>query len=195
MKILERIGDATLDFADLTAAVLDAGYGASGRKIERAFIQRRERRFKRREKRMAESRQRQRFYSMLSRLRKDGLIQETTHDRKYFIALTGEGRRRLEVLRKRQSNALPTGIYNIIPDTKGSKFTITVFDIPERERKKRAWLRSTLRNLGFRCLQKSVWVGKVIIPKAFLDDLRDLELVEYLEIFEVSKAGSLRQLV
>ena len=44
-------------------------------------------------------------------------------------------------------------------------------------------------------IQKSVWIGKVKIPKEFLDDLFKLRLIDYIEIFEISKAGSLKNLI
>ena len=71
---------------------------------------------------------------------------------------------------------------------------IVVFDVPEKERRKRDWLRSVLKRLELKMVQKSVWIGKVKIPKELLDDLFNLKLLDYVEIFEVSKSGSLRQL-
>jgi hypothetical protein len=55
-------------------------------------------------------------------------------------------------------------------------------------------MRSALKNLGFRMIQKSVWVGKVTLPEDFLSDLRQLNLISCVEIFEVNKAGSLRHI-
>ena len=74
------------------------------------------------------------------------------------------------------------------------QFTIVVFDIPEKERSKRAWIREVLKNLDLKMIQKSVWVGKVKIPKQFIDDLDKFNMVDFVEIFEISKAGSLKQI-
>ena len=49
--------------------------------------------------------------------------------------------------------------------------------------------------MNFRILQKSVWIGKVKIPKEFIDDLKELNMINYVEIFEISRGGSLRQVV
>ena len=75
------------------------------------------------------------------------------------------------------------------------RLIIVIFDIPERERRKRAWLRLALKNIGLKLIQRSVWMGKVQIPKEFLDDIRELHLVNFVEIFEITKSGSLNQVI
>lgn len=192
LKVLEHIGNAVIDVADLTMGFLESGYGASPWQIMGAFERRQIKRSKRHEEKLSMKRSRQRFYSMLHRLKKDNLIEAMDENKKFF-QLTSKGKRYLQALKKRRIDALPDNSYGK-HDSKSSKFTIIVFDIPESEKRKRAWLRLALRNLGFQLIQKSVWAGKVKIPRQFLDDLRDLRLVEYVEIFEISKSGSLQQL-
>ena len=46
------------------------------------------------------------------------------------------------------------------------------FDIPEKERVKRAWVRGVLKNLGFTMIQQSVWLGKGPLPKQFTERLQ-----------------------
>ena len=75
-----------------------------------------------------------------------------------------------------------------------NKIKIITFDIPERERWKRAWLREALMFLGFSMLHKSVWVGKNKIPEQFLEDLRDMNLIKYTHILEVSASGTLKEI-
>ncbi len=77
----------------------------------------------------------------------------------------------------------------------GNQLIIFAFDIPEHYRQKRAWLRAVLRNLGLKMLQKSVWIGRTKIPEIFLDDLRRLKMINYIEILAISKSGSLRQVI
>src|SRR3990167_838001 len=79
--------------------------------------------------------------------------------------------------------------------TINNRLIIVIFDIPERERRKRAWLRLALKNIGLKLIQRSVWMGKVKIPKEFLDDIRELHLVNFVEIFEITKSGSLNQVI
>lgn len=75
-----------------------------------------------------------------------------------------------------------------------NELKIVSFDIPERDRGKRAWLRAVLKNLKFIKIQESVWAGKVELPEEFFVALRMLGLLTYVEIFAVTKAGSLRQI-
>ena len=72
---------------------------------------------------------------------------------------------------------------------------IFAFDVPEKEKRKRGWLRTVLRRLDFTMIQKSVWVGKSKIPQEFLEDIYRFKMVDFVEIFEVSKTGSLRHIV
>ena len=75
------------------------------------------------------------------------------------------------------------------------EFKIIMFDIPESKRFYRQWLRSILKNMGFKILQKSVWMGKKAIPQIFIDDLVDREILDHVEILAVTKQGTLKQLV
>lgn len=71
--------------------------------------------------------------------------------------------------------------------------TIVAFDVPERFKEKRHWLRSVLKNLGLRMVQKSVWLGKVKIPREFIDDLKKLKILDFVEIFGITKGGTLEE--
>ena len=193
MKVLEYVGDAAVGMLDLTAAFLSAGYGASASKILHEFDKKDRERSQKCVDHLEIKRQKQRFSTILCRLKNDGLIEEKADDSKSYIKLTTKGKRHFEALKKRRLEALPDTFYDK-HNPKDGKFMIVAFDIPERERRKRVWLRSALKNIGFNLIQKSVWAGKVKIPQQFLDDLKDLRLVEYVEIFEISKTGSLRQL-
>jgi len=196
LKILEYIGDFSVGLTDLTAAFLSSGYGASTNKIMYEFDKRGRERSKRRADRLELQKQKKRLSSMLYRLRSDGLIEKKSGKNKSRIKLTPKGRQRFEELKKRRADALPNHSYiHHEQNEKNKKFAIVIFDIPERERRKRAWLRSALKNIGFKLIQKSVWAGKVKIPKEFLDDLKDLRIIEHVEIFEISKSGSLQQLI
>lgn len=193
LKIFECIGDAVMDLTDLTAVFLNSGYGSSVSKIKYEFNRKSAKRSRRRAFSAEEKRQRRRFSSMLYRLKNDNLIEEKFKGNSLCVHLTQKGRQYFEMLKKRRVNALPDTSYSE-SGQKDGKFAIVVFDIPESERRKRAWLRLALRNIGFKLIQKSVWAGKVKIPKDFLNDLKELQLIEFVEIFEISKTGSLQQL-
>ena len=98
----------------------------------------------------------------------------------------------MEKLRVQKSKSLPdNGRYKTESD---DELKIIIFDIPEEERQKRDWLRSVLKNLKFSMLQKSVWVGKGKLPKEFINDLSKYKIISYVDIFAISKYGSLRKL-
>ncbi|MBN2197854.1 hypothetical protein JW698_01495 [Candidatus Wolfebacteria bacterium] len=192
LKILESLKDTGLNTIDLFDAFLSAGYGASLSKIDYE-MERRSRIRERKEAELAYQRQiKQRYYNFIYKLKQNGLIKENKKNNKKFFILTLKGKEKLTLLKKRKKEEFPTRYYQ---KESGNKFIIIIFDIPEKERGKRAWLRAVLQNLDFKLIQKSVWIGKTKIPKNFLEDLLKLKLINFVEIFEISKTGSLEQVV
>ena len=130
----------------------------------------------------------QRIYERLSQLKKDGLIFEEDPKNRKALHLTSKGVKKLSFLKTR----FPwTSSYKC---QKSDQLIIVAFDVPEKERWKRKWLRSALKNMELRFLQQSLWIGKVKLPKDFLDDLDKLRMSGYVEIFAVAKTGTIRQL-
>ena len=68
---------------------------------------------------------------------------------------------------------------------------LVIFDIPERERKKRDILRVELIGSDFQMLQKSVWIGRRPLPKDFVAFLDSLDLKNRVHIFSVKDRGTL----
>lgn len=68
-----------------------------------------------------------------------------------------------------------------IGDTK----VMVLFDIPEKQRKTRNWLRLQLKMWDFKLLQQSVWLGKGPLPKEFTDRLHLLGIYECVKILKV----------
>jgi len=73
-------------------------------------------------------------------------------------------------------------------ENKNIRQMIIAFDIPEEKRKNRYWLRVELVSLGFKMLQKSVWLGPAPLPKELLDHLKNIDILPYLKFFEVKKS-------
>ncbi len=189
LRVLGAIGAAGIDALHFVEAVLTAGYGASAGKIDREY-----RAIGRRVARATEEQEkRQRAYNFVAYLKRDGLIEERRKGDRAFIVLTRRGAMRRGDLVKRRNEGFPNPKYS--PAGGQDKITIIAFDIPERDRRKRNWLRYALRDMGLRMIQKSVWFGKQKLPQRFLDDLKMLRLTEHVEIFEISKAGTLRHLL
>lgn len=126
----------------------------------------------------------QQFYNLLTKLKNQGLVKKKIADRGIIWKITSAGLRKLKIAKKQRAN------YETAPD---NKLKIIAFDVPEKERLNRAWLREVLRLLGFKMLQKSLWAGKNKIPEEFLMDLKRKKMFGYLHIFEVSNTGTLKE--
>lgn len=190
LKILEALRDSAMNIVDLADAFLSAGYGASYKRLQFEFSKKQKEREVSADGRRIKQELLNRYYSLLYKLKKDGLIKQTKNNKK--LLLTKKGLGKLFFLKKRIARQLPQKSYLAQPN---NAFVVIAFDIPEIERKKRAWLRSALKNMNLTKVQKSVWIGKVKIPKEFLSDIFRLKLVDYVEIFEITKKGSLTHLV
>lgn len=160
--ILERItdiGEATLD------AFFPAKYPEA--RLWRNLLQSPSRRFSRRS-----------FSAILSRLRREGLV-ERSGSRKHSRWHTSQkGAEYLHKLKVPPST--PDGIQRIV-----------VFDIPEKMKGKRDMIRIELMANGYHQLQKSVWLGMIPLSKDFLELLDALLLKPYVHIFSVREKGTL----
>ncbi|MFH1162282.1 MAG: CRISPR-associated endonuclease Cas2 [Candidatus Jorgensenbacteria bacterium] len=188
LKVLGIAGEGVATLSDLFCAFLEAGYGASYGRLEYQLRERRGECARAKDVRDA----RGRFQKLLYKLKKDGLIAAGDGRAAGRFSVTKKGRSKLAKLLERRKRMLPPARYAAKP---ANVYTIVAFDVSEKERKKRAWLREVLRNLGFNRVQQSVWIGKVKIPEQFLRDLERLEIVHAVEIFEITKTGSLHHLV
>ncbi len=128
------------------------------------------------------------FYTLLSKMRHEGLIKKEKFENGKIWELTKKGFNHLEKISGFPGIVLPQKKYK---KEKSNDLTLIVFDIPEKYKYKRAWLRKYLIDLGFQILQKSVWIGKYEIPEDFLYDLKDLNLLDNMHILKVNKTGSL----
>jgi len=186
-SVLKHIGESTGDIVDLFDVFLEAGYGSSSKKIDFLF----EKRKRDREGAKRRAYERERYRRFFYKLKQDGLIQEKEINDKHMIFLTKKGREKYKkISSKKEEYGLSLRQYKKILNKRN---IIVVFDIPEYQKSKRSWLRGVLKNLDFSLVQKSVWIGRNKIPEDFLEDLRRLELVSYVQIFEVVKLGSLKQ--
>lgn len=184
LKILEFLEEAATTAVDLGFAL--AG-GGSITQVQREFGRRHFRRGSKVEELEKSARKRNNFCKLLYKLKKEGLIAENKNS--HFLSVTAKGRKSIDLLKMRASQKLPPNIYEKEND---NKFRVIIFDIPESQRRKRNWLRSVLVSLDFTMLQKSVWAGKNKIPKDLLENLEELEISPFVEIFEISKAGSIK---
>ncbi|OGI73038.1 hypothetical protein A3D42_00255 [Candidatus Nomurabacteria bacterium RIFCSPHIGHO2_02_FULL_41_18] len=181
-QILDFIEDTSLSMIDINMAILSAGYGASMGEIDRKYeylAQRRDAYKMNRDKK-------RHLQIYLSKLKSEGLITENSLNK---ITLSLEGKKKLNLLKKRK--ILNKNSYK---KEKGDRMIIVSYDIPVFFNKERAILRDILRRLGFNIVHKSVWIGKVKLPKEFILAVGELGIHEFIEILEVTKNGSLKSI-
>lgn len=184
LEYIERSGHALSD----VFFVFTLPYGTSRGRIEYLLRRKHHQELLANDPRIRENRRR--FKYVLYYLRKEGFIQEGEKNKQTIARLTRSGREMLQKLRRRKETASSAKY----PIEKDNVLKIVIFDIPEEDRRKRYWLRSALRNLEFQMLQKSVWTGKMKLPKEFLDDLERMRLLSHVEVFAVSKKGTLQKI-
>lgn len=191
LEILQAQAEATANLFD----IFTSGYGESYKKMRRA-INYGPRRFK--TDWAFEYRQRQQFYSLLNQLKNQGLIEkkksidnDNKNSKKETIwRITKGGLEKLKSIKEKKDFSRSKIKYK---KEKDNKTKVVIFDIPETERHKRAWLRFALVSLDFSLLQQSVWVGKNKIPEQFMHDLREHGMLPYIQIFEISQKGTIAQ--
>jgi len=63
---------------------------------------------------------------------------------------------------------------------------IIIFDIPEKKKRYREWLRTELVGFGFTLIQKSVWLGPAL-PKEFVEYLNEVKLLKHVRFFRATE--------
>lgn len=182
IKILEILASTTINTVELLS-IFTAPYGSSinmnrrhrGRvraKIEKLIYGL-----------LEELKSKRALRNLIYKLQKDGLIERK-----------GKNIRATKPGKKWMASFMETPRRKKYETAGEDEFKIIIFDIPEKERKARDILRFTLNNLGFTRLQKSVLVGKVKVPEELIEDLRRWKIIKFVEIFAITKRGSLRQI-
>lgn len=116
--------------------------------------------------------------NILSRMKKKGLLSNKSG--KWAITLEGES-----LLKERKSAFIKFSPRKNV-NKKLPKTMIVVFDIPEKKRVYRDWLRNELIIFGFELVQKSVWFGPAL-PKDFISYLNERKLLDHIRFFKVSE--------
>ncbi|OGI76113.1 hypothetical protein A3C67_01565 [Candidatus Nomurabacteria bacterium RIFCSPHIGHO2_02_FULL_42_19] len=184
LKALEILEKGLQTQADFFEAVLTSGYGASMGKIDYEY-----QKIKKNQERSAFSQEelkkrKRRVQIYISKMKQDGLIREAGKNKK--IKLAPKGFEKIEELK----NKLPGSRYKT-EDQDG--LIIISFDIPEKFRRKRDWFREVVKKLGFNIIHQSVWAGEAVVPRELIEDLEDLKILEYVEIFKINKEGTLKK--
>lgn len=121
------------------------------------------------------SRSRETVSTTLSRMKKRGLVSRSGSKKRAVWRITREGKRHFQV---RVDSALPP---------EDGKVRLVIFDVPERERRKRDWLRYHLLACDYSPLQKSVWMGTRPLPADLNDEFKSIGLTSYVHIVSLEK--------
>lgn len=110
--------------------------------------------------------------TMLWRLEKKGLVKKK--EKQY--QLTIQGLKIVKIIKKEGVEKEWDG-----------KWRMIMFDIPEKKRNERNWLRYQLMAVDYKPLQKSVFIGKEPIGEDVFKDLMEHNLVRYLRMITVGE--------
>lgn len=196
LKILDELEMGARTIGDLVITLLsgsDAGYSLYGPepKYGKTFAEKiKEKLEKENAIRKNQKKEKKRIWNMVYWLKKQGFVQ--TGANKQLIAITSKGRFKKRKIKNALAFQKPISGYE---KEKSTDTIIICFDVPEKEKHKRDWLRAVISNLGFNMLQKSVWIGKIKIPAELLSDLQQVKLLNYVEIFAISKSGTIQSLI
>ena len=78
------------------------------------------------------------------------------------------------------------------------KYRVVIFDIPEKKKKLRDWIRDELYNLNYKLLQKSVFIGRYPLTKEIIKQITEFKLdknVNYLLVDKVFDERIVKRLV
>lgn len=124
------------------------------------------------------------FSAILCRLRKQGLVARRGKRRRSYWSLSAKGKLTLEGIEPKSNPLAHLPPLDKIP-------RLVIFDIPERERKKRDAIRQELLACDFRQLQKSVWLGYRPLPEDFFGLLDEFNLKKCVHILTVRDTGTI----
>ena len=134
-------------------------------------------------------RDRQQFYRTLNYLKNQGLVIKRKEEMKSRWVLTRCGKEKMRQYKKSRQDPFSTARI-AFAKTKGAGIAIISYDIPEKERRKRDWIRMCLVEMGCEKIQKSVWLAKGMIDENFIHALRERNLLGRVHIFAVTKQGT-----
>lgn len=124
--------------------------------------------------------------SMLSYLKRQGLVARRGSKKKTLWKITALGRQFLD--RDPALHQLKT--IDDLPPEDGIARLVT-FDVPEKYRAGRVWLRTTLIMCDFQPLQRSVFLGWRPLPEDILRELDLRKMNRFIHIISIEKTGTL----
>lgn len=196
LKILEILVEDVSALGDLLESLLWTRFRRGGISREEFAIHYKKERERKRTADEKESilKEERRVAGLIQQLQKAGLVKkQESKGRKALWAITQRGLDKIfklkeRILKSKNKPVLPSKNYPIKP----SQQTIIIsFDIEEFRKEKRAWLRDVLKNLDYKMLQRSVWMGTNQLPKTLIEDLKKINILKNVKIFSVVEKGNI----
>jgi len=120
------------------------------------------------------------FHQFVGYLQRKGYIKVKTLEGTKGIVLTPKGAERvLQVKRKLKEKK----------KRKDGKWIMIIFDIPEKQKKAREYLRDALVDLGYQKLQQSVWVCPYDVYKETEEAVRSYRIIPYVKLFLIEEVS------
>jgi CRISPR-associated endonuclease Cas2 len=186
LEILEDMAVSTLDLLDMWLFEQPRGiYGLERARLKRAG--------QKKQLFFAELREyleeREKLSKLIYKLKREGFILEDKKNKK--LILTKKGKLKLRFLKNKRS---VEETKNNESNQKDKDVIVIIYDVPESEHKKRHQLRNLLVNAGFNFVQKSVWIKQGKITDDFINFLKDLEVLHYVQIFKITRKGTIENI-
>jgi len=131
-------------------------------------------------KKYEKERNRKRFAWLIHRLKQEGCLKTLKIKNNSAILITPKGLDRVFKTKLKLIKRKPR---------KDGKWQMALFDIPENKRRKRDYFRNGLQYLGYKMLQKSIWVCQYDVLKETKDLIKRYNLKEYVELLLIQKIG------
>lgn len=118
------------------------------------------------------------IFNLAQRLRKSGYLEISKETNKKFFKLTPKGRNLTELIK-----------FSFGYKKWDGKWRVLIFDIPEKTRGRRDFLRRRLKELGFKQLQQSVWITPWPLPESFTWLLKEVKIEKYMRALVVESVN------
>lgn len=115
-------------------------------------------------------------------------LEKSSSYKKHTLQTTYYRAKRRGLIAKDQPQLTRRGLREVQPflakRLASGSFLMVIFDIPEDLSAARTSLRRLLKVWGFSLVQKSVWASDMDYAKSLIDYVEDLQLTEFVQIFE-----------
>jgi len=118
-------------------------------------------------------------HTILWRHHKKGLVKKVSIKKKNYYKLTISGFKIVNIIQKQNED--------FIEHPWDGKWRMIMFDVPEKNRKNRDWLRAQLLFWEYKPIQKSVFIGKNPLDEDFWNCIVKFNLNQYIHLLTIGE--------